>query len=157
METAAHPRSLFKPRTFGKMFVTLSSSASLWSGVVKTFRCRALMLSSEQIADRVAGQIYFVYSRPLIHAPHNGVDHLLYAYHWVWSSATECDFQFSELAKSMYAEHNSAHSVGLWQRFWLENPDASDDDGLAYVLSCWRDISDKIGVPDDGPHHPKRL
>ena len=39
METAAHPRSLFKPRPFGKMSVTLTSSASLQTGVVKTFRC----------------------------------------------------------------------------------------------------------------------
>ena len=39
METAAHPRFLFKPRTFGMIFVTLTSSASLWTGVVKTFRC----------------------------------------------------------------------------------------------------------------------
>ena len=39
METAAHPRTLFKPRTFGMIFVTLTSSASLWTGVVKTFRC----------------------------------------------------------------------------------------------------------------------
>ena len=38
METAAHPRFLFKPRTFGMMFVTLTPSASLWTGVVKTFR-----------------------------------------------------------------------------------------------------------------------
>ena len=42
METAAHPRSLFKPRTFGMMILTLTSSASLWSGVVKTFRCLSL-------------------------------------------------------------------------------------------------------------------
>ena len=39
METAAHPRILLKPRTFGKIFVTFSSSASLRTGVVKTFRC----------------------------------------------------------------------------------------------------------------------
>ena len=39
METAAHPRFLFKPRSFGMMFMTLTSSASLWTGVVKTFRC----------------------------------------------------------------------------------------------------------------------
>ena len=38
METAAHPRFLFKPRTLGTIFVTLTSSASLRSGVVKTFR-----------------------------------------------------------------------------------------------------------------------
>ena len=38
METAAHPRFLFKPRTFGMIIVTLTSSASLWTGVVKTFR-----------------------------------------------------------------------------------------------------------------------
>ena len=38
METAAHPRFLFKPRTFGTIFVTLTSSASLRTGVVKTFR-----------------------------------------------------------------------------------------------------------------------
>ena len=43
METAAHPRFLFKPRTFGMMFVTLTSSASLRTGVVKTFRCAAQM------------------------------------------------------------------------------------------------------------------
>ena len=39
METAAHPRTLFKPRTLGTIFVTLTSSASLRTGVVKTFRC----------------------------------------------------------------------------------------------------------------------
>ena len=38
MKTAAHPRSLFTPRTFGTISVTLTSSASLWTGVVKTFR-----------------------------------------------------------------------------------------------------------------------
>ena len=38
METAAHPRFLFKPRTFGMTFVTFTSSASLRTGVVKTFR-----------------------------------------------------------------------------------------------------------------------
>ena len=38
METAAHPRFLFRLRTFGMMFVTLTPSASLWTGVVKTFR-----------------------------------------------------------------------------------------------------------------------
>ena len=39
METAAHPRFLFKPRTFGMIIVALTSSASLRTGVVKTFRC----------------------------------------------------------------------------------------------------------------------
>jgi len=43
METAAHPRTLFMPRSNGMIFVTLSSSASLRTGVVKTFRCQCLM------------------------------------------------------------------------------------------------------------------
>ena len=43
METAAHPRILFKPRNFGMIFVTLRSSASLRTGVVKTFRCMPLV------------------------------------------------------------------------------------------------------------------
>ena len=38
METAAHPRSLFKPRSLGMISVTLKSFASLRTGVVKTFR-----------------------------------------------------------------------------------------------------------------------
>ena len=38
METAAQPRFMFKPRTRGMIFVTLTSSASLRTGVVKTFR-----------------------------------------------------------------------------------------------------------------------
>ena len=42
METAAHPRFLFRLRTFGMISVTLTSSASLWTGVVKTFRCTPL-------------------------------------------------------------------------------------------------------------------
>ena len=41
METAAHPRFLFKQRTFDMMFVTLTSSPSFRTGVVKTFRCAA--------------------------------------------------------------------------------------------------------------------
>ena len=51
METAAHPRTLFKPRKLGTIFVTLTSSASLWTGVVKTFRCTSQMQS---IADIIA-------------------------------------------------------------------------------------------------------
>ena len=52
METAAHPRFLFKPRTLGTIFVTLTSSASLRSGVVKTFRCvpRRLLCGALHIA-----------------------------------------------------------------------------------------------------------
>ena len=46
METAAHPRTLFKPRTFGMIFVTLTSPASLWTGVVKTFRYTRLMTTN---------------------------------------------------------------------------------------------------------------
>ena len=38
METAAHPRILFKRRTIGKISMTRTSSASLWTGVLKTFR-----------------------------------------------------------------------------------------------------------------------
>ena len=49
METAAHPRFLFKPRTFGMIFVTFTSSSSLWTGVVNTFRCATYAMS---IADR---------------------------------------------------------------------------------------------------------
>ena len=37
-KTAALPRSLFKPRRLGMISVTLASSASLRTGVVKTFR-----------------------------------------------------------------------------------------------------------------------
>ena len=54
MATAAHPRFLFKPRTFGKMFVTLTSSATLRTGVVKTFRCPLLVMP---IVDRKARDI----------------------------------------------------------------------------------------------------
>ena len=39
LQRHGHPRFLFKSRTFGMIFVTLTSSASLWTGVVKTFRC----------------------------------------------------------------------------------------------------------------------
>ena len=35
METAAHPRFLFKPRTFGMIVVTLTSSASFVVGCRK--------------------------------------------------------------------------------------------------------------------------
>ena len=60
METAAHPRFLFKPRSFGKIFVTLTSSASLRTGVVKTFRCANLALEHfepEYRIDRKAREI----------------------------------------------------------------------------------------------------
>ena len=39
METAAHPRTLFKSRSPGMMSMTFTSSALLRTGVVKTFRC----------------------------------------------------------------------------------------------------------------------
>ena len=39
MPRRGHPRFLFKSRTFGMIFVTLTSSALLRTGVVKTFRC----------------------------------------------------------------------------------------------------------------------
>ena len=45
METAAHPRFLFKPRTFGMMFVTLTSSATLRTDVVKTYRRQNFVFS----------------------------------------------------------------------------------------------------------------
>ena len=54
METAAHPRFLFKPRTFGMISVTLTSSALLWTGVVKTFRCAATHRTMEIIFELLA-------------------------------------------------------------------------------------------------------
>ena len=48
----AHPRSLFKPRTLGMIFVTLTSSASLRTGVVKTFRCVPRSLDESHLFTR---------------------------------------------------------------------------------------------------------
>ena len=59
METAAHPRFLFKPRTFGMISVTLKSSASLRTGVVKTFRCRS---QTKTVAIRTKGRASFDYN-----------------------------------------------------------------------------------------------
>ena len=41
METAAHPRSLFKRRSVGTMIGDSTSFSSAGAGVVKTFRCAA--------------------------------------------------------------------------------------------------------------------
>ena len=53
METAAHPRFLFKPRTLGMISVTLTSSASLRSGVVKTFRCTLIVALIRRLLQRL--------------------------------------------------------------------------------------------------------
>ena len=51
METAAHPRTLFKQRTLGMISMTLTSSASLRTGVVKTFRCADEPMRKDVIHD----------------------------------------------------------------------------------------------------------
>ena len=58
METAAHPRFLFKPRTFGMMFVTLTSSASLRTGVVKTFRWATQVSQMETALDAATQHLF---------------------------------------------------------------------------------------------------
>ena len=59
METAAHPRSLFKQRSFGMIFVTLTSSASLWTGVVKTFRwaTQANQMDTVETIERIKSKV----------------------------------------------------------------------------------------------------
>ena len=58
METAAHPRTLFKRRTFGKMIATLTSFTSLWTGVVKNFRCGTSAISNRTWACIDCGKTY---------------------------------------------------------------------------------------------------
>ena len=92
METAAHPRILFKPRTFGMIFVTLRSSASLRTGVVKTFRCRTLAFSDGQ----------------LLHPVSRGGSHCDRPWHWI-----VCDLRAP-------AGHQSTHlhSYGASSNFY---------------------------------------
>ena len=113
------------------------------------------MRTSERIASIVAGQIYSVYARPLMHANHSGVDHLLFGYHWVWAIANEAEFKLSELTKEMYLRENATDGTGgLWASYKIDKPDCGDDEALEYVVSQWRAVSNAIGIPATSPDHP---
>lgn len=103
------------------------------------------MRTSQQIADELADMIRHVYARPSMYARSDTIEGTLWNFHWAWAIVHESEDDFHELHRSTLTRHKAPS--GLFSRFKFDNPDASDDDALAFTLDQWRAVSAELGVP----------
>ncbi|MDB4766630.1 hypothetical protein OAG71_02965 [bacterium] len=116
------------------------------SGVVKYFRRRALVIrNSDQIAAELASIIRHVYQRPSMWARVDDIERTLGDFHLAWSIVHESEERFRELRSASISRHDA--SAGLFSRFKYDNPNATDDEALAFTLGEYRTISLALGVP----------
>ena len=122
--------------------------ASVRSGVVKTFRCRALAIRTpDQIAAELADTIRHVYKRPSMYSRASNIESTLWDFHWAWAIVHESETQFRKLHNDTLSRNKA--SSGLFSGFMHDNHDAAEDDALAFTLNEWRSISLALGVPLD--------
>lgn len=103
------------------------------------------MRSSEAVSAKIAETIRNVYKHPQMY---NALDHIestLWDFHWVWAVIHEAESLFPEIRSSVYGQT----SIDLWRTYVFQNPNAKEEEVLAYVFSKWKTISTKLKVPLD--------
>jgi hypothetical protein len=105
------------------------------------------MRTPDEIAAELADTIRQVYARPTMYARVADIERSLWDFHWVWAIVHENETRLHELHITTLTKHKAPS--GLFSRYMEDNPDASDDDALAFTLAEWRNISTTIGVPLD--------
>ncbi|QDS91607.1 hypothetical protein FF011L_03370 [Roseimaritima multifibrata] len=103
------------------------------------------MRTPDQIADELADVIRHVYARPSMYARPDTIESTLWNFHWAWAIVRESEVRFRELRSETLSRHKAPS--GLFSRFKHDNPDASDDEALAFTLDQWRAVSTELGVP----------
>ncbi len=103
------------------------------------------MRTPDQIADKLADTIRHVYARPSMYACPDTIECTLSNYHWAWAIVHESEARFRELQQDTLSRHKAPS--GLFSRYKHDNPNASDNDALAFILDIWRAVSAELGVP----------
>ena len=77
----------------------------------------------------------------------SNIESTLWDFHWAWAIVHESEAQLRKLRDDTLARHKA--STGLFSRFKYDNPNATNDDALAFTLNQWRSISLALGVSLD--------
>jgi hypothetical protein len=88
-----------------------------------------------------------IYEQPLVYGrTSDGVDLVLHYYHELWAFLAGREDDFRRVSCDAHAEQLGGSGPFVAQYRWQE-PAASEEEVLCYVVGRWRDISDRLGVP----------
>ncbi len=88
-----------------------------------------------------------VYEQPLVYGRSaEGVDLVLHYYHELWAFLANREDDYRRVSRDAHADQMGGSGPFAGQYRWHE-PTASDEEVVDYVIDCWRDISDRLGVP----------
>lgn len=104
------------------------------------------MKTTEQIIDLIAWKIGLIYHHnPRVYGGSpEGVENLLLVYHELWSEIVEGVQEYRRVMSQVYDDEQC---VGFAGSYAYNHPDASHDEITQYVVTHWRKISDRCGVP----------
>jgi hypothetical protein len=102
---------------------------------------------SQQITEYVEERIGQVYLRPLMYGGSaDGVDNLLHWYHDLWAVIHQREDDFLREASSAHADEG-CDSANFAFHYRRDRPSATEAEVAGYVVSMWRRIGERLGVP----------
>jgi hypothetical protein len=104
------------------------------------------MKTTEQIIDLIAWKIGLLYhdNPHLYGGSPEGVENLMHVYHGLWSEIIEKEDGYKSVMYQVYSDEGCSSFAGS---YCYNHPDASSKETTHYILSHWRKISDRCGVP----------
>jgi hypothetical protein len=106
------------------------------------------MITSEDTIAHIARQVgCLYYHHPLMYGGSGaGVDLLLHTYHDIWAVIVGRRDEFRKTWWKVLEEEDCG-SADFSTRYSMNHPEASDKQIAAYVVSQWRKVSERLGVP----------
>jgi hypothetical protein len=106
------------------------------------------MKTTEEIIDLIAWRIGLLYHHnPLMYGgTPEGVENLLFHYHLLWAEIVDRVKEHSDVKGQVY-EEEECNGHGFVGRYLVLHPDAKAGEVLQYLVSQWRKISDRLGIP----------
>ena len=107
------------------------------------------MKTAEEILTEAATTIAHMHNRTGMYVGSNGaadtLDGMFWLAHWFWAMVQSREAEFQKL-HSAIREHHRCDCLGFPDGFRRLNPDAGEKAAFRFVLACWRELDDKLGI-----------
>ena len=105
------------------------------------------MRDGRQIAEFVEERIGRVFRRPLMYGgTPECVDTILHHDQELWAVAHGREGDFQDVSTALHLSEGCG-SASFAHRYRSRHPAASDDEVACYVVSMWRTIGERLGLP----------
>jgi len=102
--------------------------------------CRAALI------QKYAETIAYIEKRPTMYVEDpNALESLLWMMHWTWAEAAGEQVRLRKALDDV-GERERCGSPSFQRRFRERQPEASDEDVMAYAIACWKRVSAALGI-----------